>query len=54
LIVAAQGLLTRYLAKQIEAPALIDSVLKLFDGAEQREAQRLAHEALGEDFSNNA
>jgi hypothetical protein len=54
LIVEAQVLLTRYLAKEIEAPALIDSLLRLLDGPQQREAQRLAREALGEDFGNNA
>jgi hypothetical protein len=30
------------------------SLLKLFDGPAQREAQRLAREALGGDFGNNA
>jgi hypothetical protein len=39
-------LLTRYLAKQIEAPALIDDLLQLLDGPEQREANRLARERL--------
>jgi hypothetical protein len=38
----AQELLTHYLAKQIEAPALIEGLLKLLDGPEQREAYRLA------------
>jgi hypothetical protein len=54
LIAAAQGLLTNYLSKEIEAPALIDSLLRLLDGPQQREAQRLAREAMGEDFGNNA
>jgi hypothetical protein len=48
LVFEAQGLLTRYLAKKVEAPTLIDSLLRLFDGPEQREAQRLAMEALAE------
>jgi hypothetical protein len=48
LISEAQELLTHYLAKQIEAPALIEGLLKLLDGPEQREADRLAREALGE------
>jgi hypothetical protein len=34
--------------------ALIDELRKLFDGPEQREAERLLGEALGEDFGNNA
>ncbi len=33
---------------------LVDRLIRLFDGPQQREAQRLAHEALGEDFGNNA
>jgi hypothetical protein len=53
LIAGAQGLLTNSLAKEIEAPALIDGLLRLLDGPQQREAQRLAREAMGEDFGNN-
>jgi hypothetical protein len=48
LIVEAQRLRTGYLAKQTEAPELVDSLLKLLDGPQQREAQRLAREALGD------
>ena len=48
LISEAQELLTRYLSKDIESPALIDSLLRLLDGPQQREAERLAREALGE------
>ena len=54
LIAEAQGLLTRYLAKEIEAAELINGLLLLLDGPKQRDAQRLAREALGEDFGNNA
>ena len=54
LIAEAQRLLTSYLSKEIESPALLDSLLRLFDGPRQREAQRLSREALGEDFGNNA
>ncbi|MGC2784145.1 MAG: hypothetical protein WA397_10025 [Roseiarcus sp.] len=54
LIAEAQGLLTRYLSKGIEPAVLIDSLLKLFDGPQQREAQQISREALGEDFGNNA
>ena len=34
--------------------ALIETLRKLLDGPQQREAQRLLREALGEDFGNNA
>jgi hypothetical protein len=54
LIVEAQVLLMRYLAQEIEAPALVDGLRRLLDGPQQREAQRRAREALGEDFGNNA
>jgi hypothetical protein len=37
LIAAAQGLLTRYLAKEIESPSLIDALLRLLDGPQQRD-----------------
>ena len=47
-------MLTRYLSKEIESPTLADNLLKLFDGPQQREVQRLSREALGEDFGNNA
>jgi hypothetical protein len=48
LIAEAQRLLTRYLAKEIESPSLIDALLRLLDGPQQQETQRLAAEALGE------
>jgi hypothetical protein len=54
LIAGAQDLLTRYLSKEIEALVLINDLFMVFDGPQQREAQRLAREALGEDFGNNA
>lgn len=53
LISEAQELLTRYLSKEIEAPALIDALLKLLDGPQQHEAERLAREALGEQEPGN-
>jgi hypothetical protein len=53
LIASAQGLLTRYLVKEIESPTLVDRLLMLFDGPQQRETQRLVREALGEDFGSN-
>jgi hypothetical protein len=54
LIAAAQGLLTRYLSKEVESAELIDDLLRLFDGSQQREVQRLAREALGDDPGNIA
>jgi hypothetical protein len=54
LISEAQAEITRYLTKEIEAPALVDRIIRLFDGPAQREAQRLAAEALGEEASNVA
>jgi hypothetical protein len=41
LIASAQGLLTRYLVKEIESPALVDHLLTLFDGPQQRETLEL-------------
>jgi hypothetical protein len=49
LISEAQAGITRYLAKEIEAPELVDRLIRVFDGRAQREAQRLAREALGEE-----
>jgi hypothetical protein len=54
LIAEAQRLLTDYLSKRTESAELINNLLGLFDGSQQREAQRLVREALGEDFGNNA
>jgi hypothetical protein len=44
----------RYLSKQFEAAELVDRLIRILDGSQQREAQRLARHALGEDFGNNA
>jgi hypothetical protein len=54
LIAEAQRLLTLYLAKQTGSTDLINNLLWLFDGPQQREAQRLVREAMGEDFGSNA
>jgi hypothetical protein len=54
LIAEAQAEMTRYLSKGIESAEFVDRLLKLLDGPQQREAQRLTREALGEDFGNNA
>ena len=54
LIAAAQREVERYLVKQIEAQELVDRLIRLLDGPQEREVQLLAREALGEDFGNNA
>jgi hypothetical protein len=54
LIADAQREIERYLAKEIEAPELVDRLIRLFDGPEQRSAQRLVREALGEEPGNVA
>ena len=46
LIREAQSEITLYLAKEIEAPELVNRLIALFDGPEQRSAQRLAADAL--------
>ena len=55
LIAEAQRLLTDSLRPGgLSRDALIDELRALLEGPRQREAQRLAREALGEDFGNNA
>jgi hypothetical protein len=54
LIASAKRLIATYVAPESDRAAVIDQLLTLFDGPEQREAERLAREALGEDFGNNA
>ena len=55
LIAEAQRLLTDSLRPGgLSRDALIDELRKLLDGGQQREAQQLSREALGEDFGNNA
>jgi hypothetical protein len=46
LIEDAQRLLTDYLTKRTQAPALIDNLLLLLDGPQRREAKELADKAL--------
>ncbi len=48
LIAEAQAEIIRYLSKEIEQPALVDALLRLFDGPQQREVQRLTREALAD------
>jgi hypothetical protein len=40
--------------KEIESAEFVDRLVTILDGPQQREAQPLAREALGEDFGNNA
>jgi DNA-binding response OmpR family regulator len=54
LIVEAQEEVERYLTKQFEAAELVNRLIRVLDGEKQREAQRVARQALGEDFGNNA
>jgi hypothetical protein len=54
LIVEAQREIERYLTKEIESADLVNRLIRLFDGPEQREAARLAREALGEEPGNVA
>jgi hypothetical protein len=48
LIVEAQAEITNYLSKEIEAPEFVNRIIRLFDGPEQREAQRLTREVLAD------
>jgi hypothetical protein len=50
LIGVAQAEITRYLSKETEAPEFMDGSSGLFDGPEQREAQRLASGASARIF----
>ena len=51
----AERLLAAYVAPESDRAAIINDLIALFfDGSHQREAQRPAGEALGEDFGNNA
>ena len=50
----AEELIAAYIEPGSDREARINDLIRLFDGPEQREAQRLAQSALGEDFGNNA
>jgi hypothetical protein len=54
LIAEEQAEITRYHTKEFESAELVDRLIQLLDGPQQRAAQALAREALGEDFGNNA
>jgi hypothetical protein len=46
LIVEAQTEVERYLSKHIESAELVDRLIRILDGPEQREAKELADKAL--------
>ena len=48
LIVEAQAEITRYLTKEIESAELIDRLIRLLDGPQQRQPQQLARRAPAE------
>jgi hypothetical protein len=50
----AERLVAAYVAPESDRATIIRELISLFDGPKQREAQRLALEALGQDFGNNA
>jgi hypothetical protein len=52
--VQAERLIAAYVSPESDRAAIINELITLFDGPAQREAQRLASEAFGEDFGNNA
>ena len=46
--IEAERLIAAYVAPESNRPAIINELITLFDGPAQREAKRLAEEALGE------
>jgi hypothetical protein len=48
LIVEAQAEVERYLAKEFEAAGLVNRIIRLLDGPDQRRAQQLARGALAD------
>ena len=47
-MIEAQAEITRYLTKEIESAELVDRVIRLLDGPQQRQAQQLTRDALAE------
>ena len=45
--IQAERLIAAYIAAESDRAAIINELISLFDGPQQREAQRLAAEALG-------
>jgi hypothetical protein len=52
--VEAERLIAAYVAPESDSGSIINELIALFDGPQQREAQRLASEASGENFGDNA
>lgn len=48
LCVQAERLIAAYVAPESDRVGIVNELIRLFDGPAQREAQRLAMEALGE------
>lgn len=48
LMIEAQAEITRYLTKEIKSAELVDRVIRLLDGPQQRQAQQLTRDALAE------
>ena len=46
--VEAERLIAAYVAPESDRPTIVNELITLFDGPQQREAQRLSVEALGE------
>ena len=44
----ASGLIAAYIEPESDRPTIINDLIRLFDGPVQREAERLAAEALGD------
>jgi hypothetical protein len=47
--VEAERLIAAYVAPESDRPTIVNELITLFDGPQQREAERLALEALAED-----
>ena len=46
--VQAERLIAAYVAPELDRPTIVNELITLFDGPQQRQAQRLSVEALGE------
>jgi hypothetical protein len=46
--VQAERLIAAYITPQSDRPAIMDELIRLFDGPAQREAERLTREALAD------
>ena len=53
LIRDAQAEIINYLSEKIGSPEFVDRIIRLFDGPRQREVQRQAREALGDEEPGN-